>query len=171
MTDTIRTRARRRGVAAVFAAAALAVTLAACGSGSADPQASQGDQGSGQLSLTEWQLKFAACMRGEGIAMPDPDAPGQMALGGGVDPAAVQAAAGKCRGELGDPPAMSQEEQAAADQQFLEWARGVAVCYRDNGYDMPDPVVGEELQFPSDVPQEIQDQCGGGSGSVTRRNG
>lgn len=168
MTSTKMSR-RLSGVAAFLAVPALLISLAACapaaGGGSQDPAPSSG---AGELTRAQWQLKYAECMRGEGIDMPDPDANGSVSVGGaGIDPAALEVAADKCRAELGDPPAVTAEEQEAADQQFLQWGREVAECYRENGYDMPDPKTGEELQFPSDAPDTVIEECGAGAGTVS----
>lgn len=168
----IRTASPRRrklgGIAALLAVPMLAIGLAAC-----SPTASSGDNptsdsGSGQqLTNTEWQLKYAECMRGEGIDMPDPSENGSVAMNlNDADMEAIQAAAEICQGKLGEMPPMSAEEQAAAEQEYLEWVRGVAECYRENGFDMPDPQAGEEVQWPTDAPEAVQEECGGGAGTA-----
>lgn len=168
MTSTKISR-RLSGVAAFLAGPTLLFGLAACapttGVGLQDPASSSN---AGEMTRAQWQLKYAECMRGEGIDMPDPDVNGSVSVGGGgPDPAALQVAADKCRTELGSPPAVTAEEQESADQQFLQWGREIAECYRENGYDMPDPKAGEELQLPSDAPGTVVEQCGAGAATVS----
>lgn len=169
----IRTASPRRkklgGIAALLAVPMLIVGLAACSPAAGGGDTPTPDSGSGQQQLTntEWQLKYAECMRGEGIDMPDPSANGSVAMSlDDSNMAAVQAAAEVCQGKLGQMPAMNAEEQAAAEQEYLEWIRGVAECYRENGFDMPDPKTGEEVQWPTDAPDTVQEQCGGGAGTA-----
>jgi hypothetical protein len=100
-------------------------------------------------------LKFADCMRDQGIDMPDPE----MGEGG------VQMKAGTDGGP-GGPDAAQQEKFEAAHEEcehFMEDARAnmpqpspeeraemqdklvvMAECMRDRGYDMPDPEVAED---------------------------
>lgn len=112
-----------------------------------------------------WQLDYAECMRGEGIDLPDPTS-GSGGLTSSssttADPEAMAAASEKCYDELGEPPAMSPEEQAAADEGFLKWAKEAAECYRENGYDMPDPDSSKTLNLPADATDEVNEECGGG---------
>jgi hypothetical protein len=180
ITRTTRTgRSRRAGMAALLAAPALIFALAACAPATGD--ASGGSTSGGSTSggsasdgsggtLADWQLAYAECMRGEGIDMPDPEGPGQgISIDGNGDMAAFDQASEKCMTELGDPPAMSAEEKAAMDAQNMEAMREIASCYRENGYEMPDPKAGEAPQFPEDAPQEVVQDCGGGAPSVTKR--
>ena len=175
ITRTTRTgRSRRAGMAALLAAPALIFSLAACAPATADASGGSTSGGSasdgGGGTVADWQLAFAECMRGEGIDMPDPQGPGQgISIDGSGDMAAFDAASEKCMTELGDPPAMSAEEKAALDAQSLEVIRQMASCYRENGYDMPDPKAGEAPEFPDDAPQEVVEECGGGGASVTKR--
>jgi hypothetical protein len=90
-------------------------------------------------------LAFAACMRDNGVDMPDP----QFGLDGKAnmgtlfadldeDDAAVQAATEACDAylpsSLADDPVLQAERQDA----LLEFAQ----CMRDNGVEMDDPVAG-----------------------------
>ena len=90
-------------------------------------------------------LAFAACMRDNGVEMPDP----QFGLDGKAnmgtlfgeldeDDAAVQAATEACDAylpsSLADDPVLQAERQDA----LLEFAQ----CMRDNGVEMDDPVAG-----------------------------
>lgn len=137
----------------------LIIGLAACAPVNQDGGTSSEEPAT--QTLVEWQLAYAECMRGEGVDMPDPTAAGTAPLPMGVDAGAMEAANKKCVGELGDPPAMSAEEELAADEQFLAWAREAAKCYREKGYDMPDPTPNEQPQFPEDAPDEVAQECGG----------
>jgi hypothetical protein len=92
-------------------------------------------------------LKFAKCMRAEGIEMPDPRPDGMVALpavpaGAGGEAAAkkTDAALEKCREFMpdgGEPPKPSPEDLAKA--------RDYAKCVRENGipaFPDPDPETG-----------------------------
>jgi hypothetical protein len=89
----------------------------------------------------ERQVKFAQCMRDQGVNMPDPEIDGgrvRMRAPDGADPAKVQAAMEKCKQYLpngGQPP--------RSDPQVMEQLRKFAQCMRDNGVpDFPDPSDG-----------------------------
>lgn len=174
MTDTTTTttssgRMRRSGLLCALAIPLALFALAGCSSAGSAPETTPGTEQ--QLSSQEWTLQYTQCMRDEGVDMADPGPDGSISMS--VTDAASQevmdAANKKCVDKLGPRPAASQEEQDAADQQYLEWGRKLAACYRDHGYDMPDPTMDEEMQFPEDAPQDVQDECGGGAGSVAKR--
>lgn len=169
MTITTRNGGRRVGLTALLTLPAILFALTACApaSGGGAGSANEGSDRvtSGESALTQWKLDYAACMRAEGIDMPDPESDGQgkaaKGLGPGADQDAAAAAGEKCVAELGEMPPPSAEDRAAADQAMLEWATEAAECYRENGYDMPDPKAGEEIQFPTNAPQEVVQECGG----------
>lgn len=109
---------------------------AAAPSGSAEP-----------VSDDERRLKFAECMRENGVDMPDPEPGGgggvRIALGDGVDPQKAQAAMEKCRSYL-----PNGGERGQLDPQQLENLRKLAQCMRDNGVeDFPDPSADGSVQF------------------------
>jgi hypothetical protein len=86
----------------------------------------------------ERQVRFAQCMRDNGIDMPDPEINNgrvAMRMPPGVDPQKVQAAMEKCKQYLpngGEPP--------KSNPQMLEQQRKFAQCMRDNGItEFPDP--------------------------------
>jgi hypothetical protein len=90
------------------------------------------------LSDDERRLKFAQCMRENGVDMPDPE-PGEggvkVRLGGDIDPAKAQAAMEKCRSYL---PNGGQPRKL--DPQQVENMRKLAQCMRENGVpEFPDP--------------------------------
>jgi hypothetical protein len=182
---TITTRGRRRtGVAAFLAIPAIVFALTACAPAAGGPDASGGGGdsskggsdssggGAEKSDFVQWQFDYAACMREQGIDQPDPEVNSgggiSMKMGTDQDMDAMMAAGEKCREELGDPPPLSAEEKAAADKSFVEWATKAAECYRENGYDMPDPKAGEAPEFPSDAPEEVVEECGGGAATTAR---
>ena len=103
--------------------------------------------------------RFAQCMRGEGVDMPDPGPNGGLAM-----PATrpeyqeamkkTEAAGEKCREFLpngGEPPKASAEDLAKA--------RDYAKCIRDNGipgFPDPDPRTGQ-FEVDADKADEIKD--------------
>jgi hypothetical protein len=99
--------------------------------GTAAPSASAAVAGDG--------LKFAACMRANGIDMPDPD---PSSGGGGlrslrtqnIDQAKLSAALAKCQQYR---PNGGQGNQA--DPQRQQQLEALAKCMRDHGVDVPDP--------------------------------
>jgi hypothetical protein len=144
-----------------------ALLLGACGGGggggdgvaSLGGDADDGDTTSTTLSEEEQEeamLDWAACMREQGIDMPDPqvDANGRTsviigssretdddAADGGSGPGPIDRAAFEAaHEECGEPPMLggelSEEDRAEMQEQALEFAE----CMRDNGVeDFPDP--------------------------------
>lgn len=55
-------------------------------------------------AFQDWQLKFAECMRAEGVDMPDPSGSGSQQLELPDDMGAFETAAAVCQEKLGDPP-------------------------------------------------------------------
>ncbi|MEV0645455.1 hypothetical protein AB0I28_09335 [Phytomonospora sp. NPDC050363] len=123
---------------------ALGLGLSACGSGEGgDGIASAGGDGaepssSAALTNEEAALRFAECMREQGIDVPDPDPDEdgfRMRLPEGVDPEAAKAATEVCKEFMphgGEPPALNPED--------LEKLRRFSQCMRDNGIEeFPDP--------------------------------
>lgn len=126
----------------IAALAAAALALGACGSDGQDNASGQ----SGQDKAFEGALKFAKCMRDEGIDMPDP----QQQAGGGIvqklggpgqrlDQAKVEAAQKQCQhfmdagggGRQGGDP----KEEAEHRDALLAYAK----CMRSHGVPMKDP--------------------------------
>lgn len=94
------------------------------------------------LSQQEQGLKYVACMREQGIEMPDPDPQTgriMMRFGPGTDRAKVQAAQEACKALA--PAGMGGQGQG--DPQMAENMRKFAQCMRDNGVEsFPDPEGG-----------------------------
>ena len=146
--------------------ATASLVLAACGGG---------DDGSGgsaddRAQFREAALKYAECMRRNGVDMPDP-APGEglrFTAPPGGPTATFERAERECRKHLEDvrPPELSEEEEREFRERALEHAR----CMREHGFDMPDPTFGEggrvEMRLgggidPNDPAfQEAQRECG-----------
>ncbi|MBB4688025.1 hypothetical protein [Amycolatopsis jiangsuensis] len=140
---------RKSAVAALAGMAAL--VLSACGSGgdegdkvasiSSPPSSSAagdtGGSGGTDADREQAMLKYAKCMRDNGIDMPDPKGDGQgvtIALPGGGGDGKLEKASETCKHFLpngGEPKKLSPQE--------LDEAREQAKCMREHGVDMPDP--------------------------------
>jgi hypothetical protein len=126
--------------AALLAAGALAV--ASCG-GDDEAAATSADR---ERESREAGLKFAQCMRENGVDMPDPSSSGgrqAFRVGPGEDttPEEFEEANKACRKYMEDvePPERSEEQQ----QEFKEAALANARCMREHGIEnFPDPTFG-----------------------------
>jgi hypothetical protein len=153
-------RGRRRTLMWLGGLAALAVVAAVvaagCGGGSgngvarADTGSSSGSDASSssdagtstsQADVEEAQLKFAKCMRDQGLDFPDPkpDANGNLRFQtprGSGDRNKFQAAAQNCSQYLkGIRPQLTPEQQSEFQDAALKYAK----CMRAEGIDVPDP--------------------------------
>jgi hypothetical protein len=123
--------------AALLAVAALG--LAACG-GDDEAPASAANSASEDDKTREAQVKFAECMRENGVDIPDPK-PGEgqrirVGPDSGIDPEEFEEASKACEKYREDiRPQLSEEEQQEFKERALEFAR----CMREHGVDMPDP--------------------------------
>jgi hypothetical protein len=137
-------------------ALALALLLAAC----------SGDSGSATTTTldTESQLlKFAACMRAEGIELPDP-AIGSDGFPEFVPPEGFDMNDADAMDEVFDAVAACREYIEGLTQQFADIDLNAitdtlvefADCMRDNGFDLPDPdftlMRPQNGQFPNAGP-------------------
>jgi len=141
-------------VACVTVVVALAAITAGCGgtrSGGEKAAASEGltDAASGAASARARVVKFAECMRRNGVsAFPDPDAAGALTIdavanGSSVDTnsSAFMHALSRCK-EL-EPSGFTGHKRSAQQQ---EAALRFAQCIRDNGVkDFPDPGPGDPM--------------------------
>ena len=132
-----------------IAALCAALTLAACG-GSTDSNGVASIDGVSTTTAADavfdeeqQLLRFAACMRDQGIDLPDPsvDADGNVDLvpPADFDPADIEdliAAAEACQEFLeGVALGFDDIDLTAITDTLVEFA----ACMRDNGYDLPDP--------------------------------
>jgi hypothetical protein len=126
--------------AALFALAALGV--AACGE---DTPSAAGNAAS-KDEMRQAQVKFAECMRDNGVDMPDPGAEGgrrDFKIGGdsGISPEKFETATKACEKYRKDiRPQLTEEEQ----QEFKEQALAHSRCMREHGIDFPDPTFDAE---------------------------
>lgn len=154
-------------IAAVASLAAMALVLGACsGGGGEDGVATLGggqDDTSGatgsSVDAEDALAEFAECMRENGIEDfldPQVDENGAIVIGGpggagsgppdDADLEEIQQAMQACQDLLPQglgPGEISEEDQAALQDAFLEYAQ----CMRDNGIDMPDPDFSEGGAF------------------------
>jgi hypothetical protein len=119
--------------------AACALGLAACGG--EEPAAATSDE----QKVRQAELKFAQCMREQGIDFPDPGADGRRMLkvGGdsGISPEEFERASKACEKYRKDiRPQLTEEEQQEFKERALEHAR----CMREHGIDFPDPTFDAE---------------------------
>ena len=132
-----------RTITATLTTALAALTLAACGATSGDDAAK--NRSSSQDKALDGALKFARCMRGEGIDFPDPHkgTNGLVRVGGprqNPENPRNRAAADKCGKHLqqGGGAAPDGAQQARFQDAFVKYAR----CMRAAGVDVPDPKPG-----------------------------
>jgi hypothetical protein len=144
--------------------AVASIALAACGGGES-PEGS----GKARADAREAALKFARCMREQGIDMPDPT----FGPGGKVENVVRADAAGKqamvraekaCSKYQPRPPTLSPEDQ----REFRERALRHARCMREQGINLPDPTFSEgrvQMRLPDGLGpenprfQEAESKC------------
>jgi hypothetical protein len=128
----------------------LAVIVAGCSNAPA------GSGGNSTAATHEKAVKFAECMRANGVSgFPDPDTSGAFTIdavvnGSSLDPssAAWKQAIGACK-DL-EPPGFTGGKRSPEQQKA---ALKFAQCVRDNGVkDFPDPVNGEPLVDTNRIP-------------------
>ncbi|MEU8343932.1 hypothetical protein AB0C74_19735 [Spirillospora sp. NPDC048832] len=142
-------------------AAGLAVPLifglAACGggddgggvatAGGAAAEASASASASASLSPEDARLRFAQCMRENGVDVPDPGAADEKALrfGKGVDRKKLQGALEKCRQWLQAGGQMPDLKDPKVRDQYVKFAQ----CMREHGVDIPDPGPDGQVKLPT----------------------
>src|SRR5919106_2238352 len=140
--------------------AALAM-VALIGAGCSDAPDENGSAGNTNAANQEQAVKFAKCMRDNGVSeFPDPPASGGLTIdgvlnGSSLDPNAPawKQAIGACK-DL-QPPGFTGDEEVTAEEQEarLEFAQ----CIRDNGVeDFPDPAKGEPLVDTRRIPSAAE---------------
>jgi hypothetical protein len=143
------------------ALAMVALIGAGCSNGSSE-NGNTGTGGNNAAANRDKGMKFAECMRDNGVSeFPDPDASGGLTIdgvlnGSSLDPnsAGWQNAIAAC--EDLQPPGFTGDEEVTAEEQEtrLEFAR----CMRENGVkDFPDPVKGEPLVDTNRIPSSATD--------------
>jgi hypothetical protein len=110
---------------------------------------SAGTSGNEKAANRDQAVKFAACMRENGVSdFPDPDASGEFVYGVSVSPAVFTKAVDACK-DLQPPGALSSTRGPEQQKEGLEFAR----CMRENGVkDFPDPINGEPLVDTNRIP-------------------
>lgn len=144
---SVRETMTRPAVLLAASAAALALTVAGCGGSGASKAGSSGSNANPTL---EQAVKYAQCMRENGVTdFPDPDKNGRFVIAaGGPNRNTPQFTKARQACKSQQPPGMEDDPaQLAQDQkEWLKWAQ----CMRKNGIrDMPDPQ-GGRLKVPRD---------------------
>ncbi|MGW4794188.1 hypothetical protein ACWEPC_17480 [Nonomuraea sp. NPDC004297] len=152
---------RRRVLSALVTAPfAFSLLLTGCGSGDgggADVASVSGGTGNPSAAAKpsedpqERALKFAQCMRENGVEVPDPDSSGRfmMKFDKGTSPEKVEAAQAACK-----QYAPSGKLQGGGDPKMAENLRKLAQCMRDNGVESyPDPE-GGMMRITPDIAED-----------------
>ncbi|MFI0407625.1 hypothetical protein [Actinomadura sp. 3N508] len=101
---------------------------------------------SASLSPEDAQLKFAQCMRENGVDVPDPGGDQKsMRLGKGNDRKKLEAALEKCRSWLKAGGKMPDLKDPKTRDQYVKFAQ----CMREHGVDVPDPGPDGQIKIPS----------------------
>jgi hypothetical protein len=133
------------------ALALVALIGAGCGG------SSSGGDGNTTAANQEKAVKFAQCMRENGISQfPDPDASGNLTIDGVLNGSSIDsnsptwnAAIDACK-DL-QPPGFTGDGERSAEEQ--SGALKFAQCIRDNGVpDFPDPAAGQPLIDTNRIP-------------------
>jgi len=138
---------------AALALTAMVALISACGS---NVPAQTGTGGNNSAANLAKAVKFAQCMRANGVsAFPDPDASGQLTIdgvanGSSVDPSSavfIQAISA-CK-DLEPPGLMGHQRSPEQQKVALKFAQ----CMRDNGVpDFPDPTPNGPLIDTTRIP-------------------
>jgi hypothetical protein len=135
---------------------AVLAIVALIGAGCSNDPAENGSGGNKNAANRDKAMKFAACMRDNGVSeFPDPDASGELTIDGVLNGSSLdsstpawKAAIGACK-DL-QPPGFTGTEASAAQQKVrLKFAQ----CIRDKGVeDFPDPASGAPLVDTNRIP-------------------
>jgi hypothetical protein len=156
---------RIRSVAVVMAVPVV-LGLAACGAKAGDADVASADGGTAKasasaspsqsLSPQDRALKFAQCMRQNGVDMPDPGSDGRFQIKADrSNQSKMRAAMKKCQhfmqggGRLGNPDDPKMRDQ------MLKFAQ----CMRQHGIDVPDPQPGGGIQIKVNKGSEAKVQA------------
>jgi hypothetical protein len=144
---------------AMAAAALSCVLLSACG-GEAGGDGADANAGSRSAKAEDALLKFAQCMRRQGVDVGDPGEGGFVRVGPGGEGAAggeppnpakfrrAQQACEKYLREAGPPPELSEEQQEEFERKAIAFAR----CMREQGIDLPDPETSADGRVAQELP-------------------
>lgn len=144
----------RRTLLALAALALLAVIVAGCGNGSADPGIANSNDGGN--STRDKAVKFAECMRSNGVTgFPDPNASGQLTIDAVANGSSVNTNTATFKTALSacknlEPPGFAggkvRPSQRTARLKFAQ-------CVRENGVpDFPDPTPNGPLIDTNRIP-------------------
>jgi len=147
----------RRTLWPLAALAILALIVAGCGNGSAgtgNGTATSG--GNSTASIHEKAVKFAECMRANGVsAFPDPDASGELTIDAVANGSSVDTSSAAFERDISackdlEPPGFTGHNRSPEQQKVaLEFAQ----CMRDNGVpDFPDPTPNGPLVDTNRIP-------------------
>jgi hypothetical protein len=149
-----------RPTAAASAAAVILLLLSACSSAGTTAQPATGGQASAEQSV----VKYAQCMRENGINIPDPGSSGALEMPEGYDrnDPKTKAAEQACSQYL---PTLSDADRKAFDAESLAFTR----CLRESGIDIADPIDGA-VSIPmsdEDALTKAMDACANTAGQGT----
>jgi hypothetical protein len=121
----------------------------AASSSSSSDAASNNDAASTTANNADQGVKFAECMRANGVPdFPDPNAQGEFEYGVSVSPAVWKRTVDSCK-DLQPPGTLSADRTPEQQSASLEFAQ----CVRDNGVpDFPDPVDGAPILDTTAIP-------------------
>jgi hypothetical protein len=141
---------------AALALIAMVVVISACGSNAPAGTSSSGGAGNNVTATAQKAVKFAECMRRNGVSkFPDPNASGKLTIdavanGSSLDPSApaFTQAISACKGL--EPPGFTGSKRSSQQQ---DAALKFAQCVRENGVkDFPDPAPGQPLVDTNRIP-------------------
>jgi hypothetical protein len=145
-----------------WAAAAIAIVAISAGCGSTAgnrPAVSAGSAGSGAMGTSTARgkaVKFAECMRANGVsAFPDPDASGALTIDAVANGSALNTSSGTFKRALSvckdlEPAGFAGNQRSPQEQKA---ALAFAQCIRDNGVrDFPDPAKTDPLVDTNRIP-------------------
>lgn len=139
---------------------ALVFGLAACGGGSDNSGVASGG-GSAKPSApasrqaadpADRQLKFAQCMRQNGVDMPDPKPGEPMRIPQNAAPSKLQTATKKCQSYLQGGGGRVNPKDPKWRDAMVKFAQ----CMRQHGVQMSDPDPNGKMQVPSGSQDKIQ---------------
>jgi hypothetical protein len=151
---------RQRRPLTALALIAMVALISACGSSASAGTSSGSSGGNRTAANAQKAVKFAKCMRGNGVReFPDPNASGALTIdgivnGSSLDPSApaFKQAISACKGL--EPAGFTGRKRSARQQ---DAALKFAQCIRENGVnDFPDPVNGQPLVDTYRIPSSNQ---------------